>query len=399
MELEEKSTEKEAFKKIIFEKIIYPSVCDFLKNYKKIYVITSPTPKEKYLQFFINTLNENKITHWVNILNSHAVCDNYTILKSSAKVRTADLIVSFGGGTVADITKITAKNFNLPYCVIPTTITHYGIFNNVAYLLDNGFPKLIKTNYPEKVFIDESIIKNSPEKFILSSLCFSISLAENLFVLELKKRILGECNIDILSLKNKLHKIEELLNWITISKDFALLNLMDYIIDLNELCKGCYETNSIFYSIILNSSTLKNNFGEKCLLTSSILMNLYNSFFNQNKVYIKNIPNREKIINSYTKVAKNNDFFDSYIKDTQILLDNNLNTNINVKKVDLLNILKFYKSIISKFSKKVLLINNNSSKLRMIDENELYLSLEILPYIHDSFILNIITRYGYLNVS
>lgn len=308
---------EQLYKKIVFEKNVYTSICNFLKNYKKIYIITSPTPRDKYLQFLINIMNEQKITYWVSMLNKNAICDNDTILKTSVKVKSADLMVAFGTGTVTDITKITASKFNLPYCVIPTAVTHYGIFNNIAYLIDNGFPKTINANYPEKVFIDEDIIKKSPDKFILSGICFSISLLENLFVMETKKKILNECNIDISLSNKKIQKVDELLNWVTLSKDFALLNLMDYMIDLNDLSKDNYETNSILYSIILNSSTLKNNFGEKCLLSSTILLNLYSSFFNQDKIYIKNAPEREKIVKYYTKKNKNIDFFENFIKNTE----------------------------------------------------------------------------------
>lgn len=262
----------------------------------------------------------------------------------------------------------------------------------------DGIPQKIETNFPQKVFIDVDIIKKSPEKFTVSSICFAISLIENLFLLKVNKKIINECSIDLTLLKNKIFKIEELLNWLSLSKDFALLNLMDYIIDLNNICKNNYESNSIIYSLLLNCSTLKNNFGEKCLFSSSILLNLYSSFLNQNTISKKNTLDRTKLIKSYTRRNKNNDFFDNYILKTERLLGKELNQNLNNNKKELICILNKYNEFLSKFAKKINLINNKDN-LRMIDEDELFTSLQILPFIQNNIFLNIINRYGYLSIS
>lgn len=347
----------ELYKNIIFKKNVYVSVCEYFKNYNKIFILTSPTPYDMYLQFFINVFNESGIKYSVSVLNK-AICDNDTVLKTCSRAESFDLIVSFGAGTIADIAKIVSNNLNLPFCIIPTAITHYGIFNNLAYLMENGLPRVITTNYPDKVFIDVDIIKKSPEKFVLSSIFFSLSLLENLFNLEVQKKILNECDVDLITLNKKIKKIEELLNWVSLSKDFALLNLMDYIIDLSELCKNHYQTNSILYSLSLNCSTLKNNFGEKCLLSSTILLNLYSSFLNQRNIDIKTLPEREKIIKYYTKKKVLNNFFEDYMKNTENLLDTNLNYNFNIKKAELLYLLTYHKNNLSKFARKVALINS-----------------------------------------
>ncbi|MDD4110310.1 MAG: iron-containing alcohol dehydrogenase [Clostridia bacterium] len=391
-------TENEPYEKIIFEKDVYSSVVEYLKNYKKILIITSPTPQEKYLQFFINILNENKINFSISVLNKFSICDNDTILKNCAKGKGHNILIAFGTGTVTDVTKIVAKNLALPFCVIPTAITHYGVCNNIAYIINNGIPKIIKTEFPQKVFIDENIIKKSPERFVISSICFSLSLLENLFVLESRRRLLGECNIDLIALNKKIKKIEELLSWVSLSKDFALLNLMDYIIDLSELCKKSYESNAIAYSLTLKASTLKNNFGEKCLLSSTVLLNVYTSFFNQKKTYIKDIPNREKIIKFLSKINKNDDDFKNYMEKTSCVLQDQLRFSINREKKSIQEILSHYKNHLSKFSKKLLMLNNKS-KLRMIDGVSLYSSLQVLPFIYNNYLLNILTRYGFMNVS
>ena len=44
---------RKPYEKIIFKKDVYSSVVEYLKSYKKILIITSPTPQQKYLQYFI----------------------------------------------------------------------------------------------------------------------------------------------------------------------------------------------------------------------------------------------------------------------------------------------------------------------------------------------------------
>jgi hypothetical protein len=397
----EKSAEQntEPFKRIIFEKNIFESVCKYLKNYNKICIITSPKPSEQYLQFLTNMLNEWNITYWSYVLESRATCDNNIILKTCAKVKNADIIVALGTGTIADISKITAFKLGLPYCVIPTAISHYGILNDVAYMVNDGIPKLLNVNNPEKVFIDESIIKKSPERFVISTICFAVSLLENLFSLQIKKSILGECEVDLNLLNKKIQSVRELINWVTLSKDFALLNLMDYIIDLNEICKDNHSSNSIVLSLLLTSSTLKNNFGEKCLFSSTVLLQTYSSLFNQKNIIIKSIPDMEKIMKIYGRKQKVDNLLEDYTLKTQAYTDPQIIIKLKSKQIEFAGLLKEIQTIMNRFAKKLLLINTNSENLRMVDEVQLYDNLALLPFIQDNFLLNILTRYGYLNVS
>lgn len=394
--LMDKNNEKKVYENILFEKDVYRSACQYLKSFKKIMIITSPTPKLKYLQFFANTLNEHNINFYVTTINKAQVCNLDTILSLCAKSQGCEFLVAFGAGKVADITKLISKQLSLPFCVIPTTISHYGLFNNISYLLDD-IPTSIKCNYPQKVFIDLDIIKKSPENFILSSISFAVSLVEKLFTLQVNRYILGECNINTSLLIKKIKKIEELLNWVSLSKDFALLNLMDYIIDLNEICRDNYESNSITYSLAFSSSTFKNNFGEKCLISSTILLNLYSVLFSLKRIGVQGVPNQEKIVKNLSKRGKNESFFEKYIKETLPLTSDKVILSLNQSKNELTHKLDEQKKFLSKFAKKITLIKENP--LRAVDQNEIFTSLSILPFIQKNYLLNILCRYGLLNVS
>jgi hypothetical protein len=163
---------------------------------------------------------------------------------------------------------------------------------------------------------------------------------------------------------------------------------MDYMIDLSELLENNYDSNSIFYALTLDCSTLKNNFGEKCMISSTILFNLYDFFFSQKNILLNDIPPFEKIEHLST------DLFCFLNKNNYLI---NLIPKINENKSDILFLLNIYQKNLSKFSRKSLFVSNSDDRLRMIDEGKLYERLFILPFIKSEFLLNMISRYGKLN--
>ena len=172
---------------------------------------------------------------------------------------------------------------------------------------------------------------------------------------------------------------------------------MDYIIDLCNICKNNYESNSISYSLTFYSSALKDNFGKKCLVSSSILLNLYSVLFSLKNIDIENMPDNEQIIKDLSKRGQNNFCLSEYLKNTKPLTATKINDALNNSKIELNNYLNQLKNYISKFSKKISFINHSPSK--SVDKDELFYSLRILPFIKNDFFLNILSRYGLLNIS
>ena len=390
---------------VIFEKNAVLKFVKEIKNYGNVFIITSPTPKKQYSQMLSNLLNENKITFWFHCLSSTKCCSD-NILKTCSKVKGANVIVALGAGTVCDVAKIVGEKLNLPVIVLPTTITHFGIFNNVA-ILNDGIPKYVETKYPSKVFLDEAIIHKSPNSFINSSLCFSISLLEKSFSLKTKEILLGENIVPTFELDGKIKKIEELTGWLSLSKEFAILNLMDYIFDISQILKNDYKSNAIILASKLNCSTLKHNFGEKCLLCSRVLFVSYLKYFNQKIVIPKDIPNYEKIKNIISKIPINQNFstfsnveekFNEFINQTNCLLNQNLRLKIQANRMKIFENALNFCNITSKFTNKLKAINSDENKIRMIDEQELFSSLQILPLLENQFLPSLLSRYGYLNV-
>lgn len=390
---------------VIFEKNVFKKLCDTLKNYKQVLIITSPTPKENFLPVFSNMLKERGITFWTYCLPKNSIVSSENILKACSTVKGASAIVSLGAGTVCDVSKIVSTKMNLPCFVVPTTISHFGFFNNFA-IYKNPLPTFVKTNFPKGVFIDENIINKSPETFVRSTLCFSISILEHLFNLELRDFLFQEKIVNIEKLKLKIKQIEELTCWLSVSKNFTILNLMDYVFDLSQILKNQDKCSNLLFASMLNSSTLKNNFGERALLCSQTLLNVYYQFLKQNVITPKNTPDREKLIHLLCKTPINSllpsnfspeNVFDDFINSSNYLLNQKLIFNIQKNKTAFSNLCAEKSNEISKFMKKFKMVFS-SNDIRMIDENNLLSSLELLPLFSETFFPKIISRFGYLNV-
>ncbi len=390
---------------IFFEKDAVLKLAKKAKEFGKVLIITSPSAKQQYFQMLSNFFCENKITFWAYSLKE-TKCTSDNILKACSFARDARAIVSLGAGTVCDVSKIVGKKLSLPVFVLPTTITHFGIFNNVA-ILNDGLPQYVETSYPEGVFLDEAIIQKSPERFVKSSLCFALSLLEAQFSFEASSVLTGEKSVNTEELEAKIKKIEELVGWLSLSKGFAILNLMDYIIDIFQILNGNFKVNSILFASKLSSSTLKQNFGEKALICSKILLQSYVTYFNQRIIIPKNIPNFEVISRILSQIPVSGAFFNfenieekfnNFIAKTNGLLASNLRLNLQKFRTFLLERSILFCQIISKFNNKLRAIDGQEGRLRMIDEQELFSSLQILPFLGEGFLPNLLLRYGYLNV-
>ena len=210
---------------------------------------------------------------------------------------------------------------------------------------------------------------------------------------------------EVEEIKSKIKKIEELCGWLSLSNSFAILNLMDYVFDLSSLVSFKTENSALMLSNLINCSTLKHNFGEKYLLCSQVLLKCYSNFLKQKLVLPKNIPEREKILQILSKKTdffhvstEIEEIFNRYILKTNCLLNQNLQFKIQTLRIKLVEKCLEKQVNISKFRGKLLALNSNSKRLRMIDENELFSSLEILPVFSSSLLPSLLSRYGYLNV-
>ena len=87
---------------------------------------------------------------------------------------------------------------------------------------------------------------------------------------------------------------------------------------------------------MISSSTLKHNFGEKCLLCSRVLLRVYNEFFAQKNIFPKDIPDREKMLQEQNSLTRIGDSFKKII-----IVKDAIKSHYNEDGVLILNLFDF----------------------------------------------------------
>jgi len=80
------------------------------------------------------------------------------------------LFVAFGGGSVIDLVKMYAQEFDNPYMTIPSTLSNDAIYSPVARLTQEGEKRSFGVKSPMGIIIDFEIIKQSPEILLLAGI-------------------------------------------------------------------------------------------------------------------------------------------------------------------------------------------------------------------------------------
>jgi len=146
-------------------------------NNKKITVITDENVKNLYGKALIDNLKSNGYD--ANIISVkpgeksksiEVLTYVYDRLLDNQMTR-KDLIIAFGGGVVGDLAGFAAATFlrGVKYVQIPTTLIAQidsSIGGKVAVNLERGKNLVGSFYHPEAVYIDSSLLKTLPEKFL-----------------------------------------------------------------------------------------------------------------------------------------------------------------------------------------------------------------------------------------
>lgn len=146
-------------------------------NNKKITVITDENVKKLYGKALIDNLKSNGYD--ANIISVkpgeksksiEVLTYVYDRLLDNQMTR-KDLIIAFGGGVVGDLAGFAASTFlrGVKYVQIPTTLIAQidsSIGGKVAVNLERGKNLVGSFYHPEAVYIDSSLLKTLPEKFL-----------------------------------------------------------------------------------------------------------------------------------------------------------------------------------------------------------------------------------------
>lgn len=383
--------------KIVFKKGVFEDLAEFAKNYKKIAIFTSKTPKKLYFPALMCFLNDKNIDFFVQEFNPELE-DHENIIRLASKAQNCDLIISFGAGKVTDLSKFVAKSLSVDYVVVPSTISHFGYFTNYAYKTNSLTTEKVLLDYPKKVFIDENIIKSSPDNFVFSTCCFIFSFLETIFSEQVKNLLFSNDNTyAINALKKVINKTEGLINWLSLKKEVAILNLMDNLIELFTIADelSC-DLAMIEIATMPQNDNLNSNFGRRALIASNALLTIYEHFWTSNNLYYKNTPNYEYLIKILQKNGKNCTFFEDFIQNYQNLTTNQFFFKAKCIRPKLNASILLIKNKMSKISKRMMNLYSQK-EVRTINENNFYENISYVALSSDCFQLNAMMRLGYLN--
>lgn len=128
-------------------------ITDYLNNRnKKMLLIYSPTSLKK-----INIENNQlKFENWHNISK-----DIDAINKYIENLEDIEEVITFGGGSTIDIGKYISHKTGIKYTCIPSMLSTNSYATNKVALIDNGRKITLEAKMPDKIIIDNEILKLS----------------------------------------------------------------------------------------------------------------------------------------------------------------------------------------------------------------------------------------------
>lgn len=159
------------------------SVIDYLNNENRnTLLIYSPTSLKK-IQINNKKLN---IENWHNISKSIEEINEYT-----NKLKNINTIITFGGGSTIDIGKYISYKLGIKHICIPSMLSTNSYATNKVALMDNNKKITIDAKMPEKIIIDNEVLKLSKSEN-LYGLADVLSIYTALYDWKIAKDDIGE---------------------------------------------------------------------------------------------------------------------------------------------------------------------------------------------------------------
>lgn len=203
----------------------------------------------------------------------------------------AQILISIGGGAIADLTKFAAAKYKLPCAAVLTAPTQGGVLSPFAALINNGFAETFITPAPKILVCDLKIIKDCPRQLIASGFGEMLGTALSLFDWQVASIIKDEpyCP-EIAEAAVGLVTDTRLLGAQLLKSDVsAILRLNENLLKiglLSQLSCSSRLANSSNYQCATYLSILKDRqntahrlVGEHSFLYAKLLAKLYRKFF------------------------------------------------------------------------------------------------------------------------
>lgn len=396
--------ENDFYNRIIYKKNAFLELKDYLKyNYdgKKVLIISTKDMVNNHLTEIMNCVSLSSCTfkHFISKNNF----SNYELkqLCEMLTLENFDVYIVYGEDKAVMVAKYFANIFCVPYIVCPSSCGCLACFSNVC-VNPYDCTRSFNCEFPDKIFISESVVKTSSLDSIKQSVYFILSL-EEMLAMSSFENILFDKQIDCSQIIKNILKLQKELKSIMSGDSEAKLILMDIVIDTTyELEKvnmfewSTFNLYTLMKKIFLNSNNYSSN-GEIVLLSSKILLLCYKNLFLQKKIKQLEFPNFSKIIKNiqkndiFCKKINNFQYFNSILSKKELLTRlNNLKEEFLYqcnKRIDeqdqMLNIIKSYDDIFT----------HETPKL-----SDVFSAVNVLPFVCDNnYIVELIGGIGLAN--
>ncbi|MBO7528168.1 MAG: iron-containing alcohol dehydrogenase [Clostridia bacterium] len=393
--------ENSYYKRIVYKKNAFDDLKTYIKlNFlgKNILLVSTKSVPAENVTEVLNALfsGTENVAHFVS-RNNFDIKEMDLLLDKLSKTN-ANLIVSLGGGRCCDVVKYFAHIHNIDYVVCPSVSTSLSYF--CTYCFNPIEPtESFYSKLPNKIFIQESIIKNSSCLTNINGLCFlhslrAILIDDLIYNKEKDKYVVA-------GLEKLCRKLDDEQTNILLCGEDSNLVLMDMLIDygyfINQLdLDEFYLTN--MYKLLSKISQRKDSFsGKKMLVCSTAILSLYKNYIQINSLKMlekNNYFKVEKLLQKYKigkKCIKNNVFFNNFAEKYHIKRD------FLEKQQDLLREINQQIKSINNFGKCVKSIFKYGIEIED-DYQDVLNSLMLAPYIFlGSNLVNLISVSGVLN--
>lgn len=392
------------YKRIVYKKNAFEDLSLDLRAYypyKNVLLISTKSLSGKHLTDIINAVSMAKCTfkHFISKNNFSAI----ELKEISDKLikENFDIIIVFGAGRATDVAKYFAYIFNVPYLSCPSAPSSVAYFSNLCVNPYDSTRSFI-ADVPERIYIQESVIKKAPKQLVKRGICFVLGFYEQLVCVNIEN-ILFDKNTDVNEIKKVINKVENELTNLLTGNDDSKLVLLDALIDLSFCTREMdYFKNSCFNLCFIISKLAGENGemvggGEAFVLASKMLLTSYLQMFSNKKIEILELPDFVKIEKSiklknvFVKRVNNLNHFKKIFKNkSQIQRINNLKEEFYFqcqKRIENLN------SSLSKINLYTTILNNKT-----ISADICLTAVSLLPYItENNYIVNVLGGMGVLN--
>jgi Glycerol dehydrogenase and related enzymes len=109
------------------------------------------------------------------IFTGNATPENVKEVSETVKSHEATFMLAIGGGSKIDISKIVAKDLDLPFVSVPTSVSHDGIASDRASLKSDSGAQSVEAVAPIGIIADTTVINEAPYRFLASGCADVIS--------------------------------------------------------------------------------------------------------------------------------------------------------------------------------------------------------------------------------